>query len=239
MSLNWGGFNLILILSGGFDRMPASEYNVTDESTSEEYLRMRLCLVLLALLMPLAAGCEKSDDKGTGPGNGDGNGGSLSGASVSLDHVDGLVGGKIPVDGEVSFYLRLTNQTGERIGGFTNGVRVYSTSGATWTTTTADTTGGIPREYFTAFPILKQGISGSGADTIGLAAYAFTESGLPNGFNEVSYRITIGPVSSSAGRSICIDSSFFTPAGTWLWAPVGATGGKPTWDGPHCYQVGS
>ena len=59
-------------------------------------------------------------------------------------------------------------------------------------------------------------------------------SGMPDGFSDITHTITIGPTrSASAGREICLDSSYFPPSGSWLWAP----GGKPTWSGPHCYRI--
>ena len=46
--------------------------------------------------------------------------------------------------------------------------------------------------------------------------------------------------SSSVGRTICIDSSFFRPSGTWLWSADNWTGHlnvAPEWDGPHCFTI--
>lgn len=201
---------------------------------------MQIWLVLLLSLLLLAAGCQKGNDNGTGPDNG--NGESLSGASISLDHVEGLVAGKIPVGGQVTFYLRFTNNSGDAIKGFTDGIRVYSPDGATWTTTSADTTGTLSTDAFSLFVVNPFSADGRGADTIGLAGVDLTSNlpGMTHGFDDITYYVTVGPAQSQpAGKTICLDSSFFRPTGSWLWAPAGGTGaGKPAWDGPHCYKVG-
>jgi len=58
--------------------------------------------------------------------------------SITLDHVNGAVGGDKLLAGPVVFYLRLTNGTGEPINGSSIGFRLYSTTGAQW----------LPKLYF-------------------------------------------------------------------------------------------
>ena len=60
-------------------------------------------------------------------------GSAHSQTSIGLDNVTGLVGGTIPTNAEVTFYLRLSNQSGATVNGSSNGFRVYSPNGAIWT----------------------------------------------------------------------------------------------------------
>ncbi len=78
---------------------------------------------------------------------------------------------------------------------------------------------------------------GAGADTAWFGYSVMVGTGLPDGFDEVAWTVTVGPVSGSyAGKHLCIDSSYFPPSGLWLWAPTGQSE-VPTWDGPHCFIV--
>ena len=62
---------------------------------------------------------------------------------------------------------------------------------------------------------------------------------MPLGFYEVAFKITIGPIGDAyAGKTLCLDSSFFGGGGYWSWS---CCGGQyvyhPWWDGPHCFTV--
>ncbi|RKX26024.1 MAG: hypothetical protein DRP47_08840 [Candidatus Zixiibacteriota bacterium] len=59
---------------------------------------------------------------------------------ISLDYVDGLSpSGELQADREITFCLRLNNNTSDYIIGSTNGFRVYSPDGAQWEQITYDT----------------------------------------------------------------------------------------------------
>lgn len=199
---------------------------------------VRFLIVAGMAMTLLLIGCDEGEgnptdnDVDTTHNNGNGVNGD---AIVAIDHVDGLVGGKIPTGGSVSFYVRLTNSTGASVKGITNGFRVFSTDGAQWTTVTADTTGTIGKaEFDLVWTWGYYGVTGSGADTVWLAGAVMMQDGMPTGFDDVTHKITIGPVPAAAtGRQICLDSAYFPPSGTWQWAP----GGIPTWSGLECYRV--
>ncbi|MDH3936867.1 MAG: transthyretin-like family protein [candidate division Zixibacteria bacterium] len=83
-------------------------------------------------------------------------------------------------------------------------------------------------------------MSGSGADTIGFAGSRLFDSGLPWWFDDTAYSLTIGPIPlSSVGKTICLDSAFFPPSGVWAWSVAQVGTFHPSWDGPHCYEVGA
>jgi hypothetical protein len=196
----------------------------------------KLCLILVLAVAILLLGCADNGDDGRSVANGDDS--QDPGKSITLDHVDGLVGGYIPLGQEVTFHIRFSNSTGKSIAGIANGLRVYSPNGARWTTTVGDSTGAITAQMLETQYINQFSITGSGADTIGFAAFLFQSDGIPDGFDEICYEITIGPIESATGRSICLDSSFYKPSGVWLWSGSDLPKFFPGWDGPHCYTIG-
>lgn len=159
-----------------------------------------------------------------------------SGQSLTLESVDGLTDlGNLPTDAPVTFNLRVTNSSATQTG-VTNGFRVYSSDGASWTTSVGTATPDI-QSYFTMFSINPFSITGTEADTIGFGGIFFGVGGLPPDYSEVAYSITIGPIpAGDVGKTIALDSSYYRPAGVWKWAGAAAT--FPSWDGPHVYQIG-
>lgn len=160
--------------------------------------------------------------------------------AVSLDHVDGLtVDNKLNAGQQLVFHIRLTNATGQTIGGSTNGFRVYSQDGATWSPIVGDSAalnwsniydGGL---YFNAL-----GVTGSGADTMGFGGFAMQMDGLPDDFDQITFMLKTQVSSEQIGKTLCLDSAYYPPIGHWIWA-LGAGGEiDPSWDGPHCWEIG-
>jgi len=157
--------------------------------------------------------------------------------SISLDHVDGLgEPGQIVAGQTVTFYIRLTNSSTFDLMGATNGFRFYSTDGGVWSPITADSAnigwgeifdGGL---YFTPLSV-----SGAGADTVGIGGFAILKPGMTSGFDQVVYTISTQVSVSENGKTFCLDSSFYPPAGYWFWSHSTNGNSIPTWDGPHCY----
>ncbi len=163
--------------------------------------------------------------------------GLVQGQSLSLDHVDGLnATGGLEIGVPVTFFIRMTGDE-NHYGGVTNGYRVYSPTGAQWSTTAADTTGALTASIYENQFIRHFSITGSGADTVGLGCWRVTSStGLPTAFDDVVFEIQIGPIDETyIGGEICLDSSFYPPSGVWKWAGPDA---RPDWDGPHCFTIG-
>ncbi len=195
----------------------------------------KFSMILASAVALLLFSCADNGDDGNSVVNGDGS--QDPGNSITLDHVDGLVGGDIPLGQVATFHIRLANSTGVAIKGITNGIRVFSPNGAQWTATIGDSTGAITAQMMETRMISHFSVTGSGADTIGFSGFVFHTDGIPDGFDAVCYEITIGPVNAAAGRSICLDSSFYEPSGVWKWAGSGFAF-FPGWDGPHCYTIG-
>ena len=168
----------------------------------------------------------------------------LPGGAIVLDHVQGLLGSdSIPTGTEVTFFLRMV--TTSTFTGLTNGFRIYSPTGANWTTTVADATldfgslSGLWGGFDLVRSIRRFGVTGSGADTVGLGYSAQAKDGMYSGFDSVTHTITIGPIdASSSPGEICLDSSWYPPGGSWMWGVYWETPPHvPSWDGPHCFTI--
>ena len=183
-------------------------------------------VLLLALCIPAIGGCDEEENPTVSGGTG----------GVSIDHVDGLQGGKIPSGGTITFHIRLNNSDGVDVQGFTHGFRIYGSSGTSWTTTNAVGTGVLSKDEFDLlWQVGLRSVTGTQSDTVALAgAVLYNEIGMEAGFNDITHTITVGPVNTtSTNRRLCIDSCYWAPSGTWLWTP----GDAPSWSGPHCYAI--
>ncbi len=164
--------------------------------------------------------------------------------SLTIDRVGGMAAlDSIPTGQEIAFHLRMTVDVDEwiRINGVTNGFQIYSPTGAEWNSSRIDTTSVFNAScgLDLARKLISFSATGEGADTLGIGAATLYMGGLRDGFDEITHVITIGPIDRSyAGHEICIDSSWFSPEGDWLWAP-GMYGPPmaPSWGGPYCFTV--
>ena len=158
------------------------------------------------------------------------------GAAISLDHVDGLNAyNAVETGTPITFHLRYIGDENIHTG-ITNGYRIYSPTGATWTTAVADTaTFDFMMFTFNQY-LYNEGVTGSGADTVGFGAYTTPPgTGLATLFDDVLLEIEIGPIDAQYDLdTICLDSSFYPPSGVWKWAGPDVF---PAWDGPHCFMI--
>ena len=158
----------------------------------------------------------------------------------SLDHVSGLTPlGNIPDHGFVTFHIRQNNGANATIWGLTNAFSISSPNGAFWNSTEGDTTGANIDGMLDQFFITNTNVDGHGADTVGFGGFRIFGPGIPGNFNDIVYSLTIGPIDTvSRGKTICLDSAFYPPAGVWNWSTAGSDY-IPSWDGPHCFEVES
>jgi parallel beta-helix repeat protein len=160
--------------------------------------------------------------------------------AYDLDHFDGLTpAGDIPTEAEIAFHFYLEQSTpSTTIQGITNGLRIYSPSGATWDTTTVVSTGLID-DYFDLVRTANVWSSdGADADTVAIGYCTMMKSGMPITVLGVSHIVTVGPIPDEfAGGTLCIDSCFFEPAGEWLWANYYNGSYRPVWKGPYCFDI--
>ncbi len=132
----------------------------------------------------------------------------------------------------VTFDIRVTNTESEAIAGLTNGFVVTASSGSM----TALSGSMVDPNYAGFFDLvwsINEFADGNSPDTVGFGGSKLSGSGLPLGYDDVAYRLTTGGFTD--GDSVCLDSSFYSPAGAWKWAA--GSDYFPDWDGPHCYAV--
>ena len=102
-----------------------------------------------------------------------------------------------------------------------------------------DTTGTLGLTQFDQFFFNLFSITGSGADTVGFGGFRMFKPGMAPDFDDVAYTLDVGPIDASQnGKTLCLDSSFYPPSGTWKWAGS-VSDIFPAWDGPHCYTIGA
>lgn len=163
-------------------------------------------------------------------------------ASISIDHVDGLYTGKIQPDIPVDFNISWTNNSGFTVDGGNPGYRVYLSNNielpnGLFNPIILDTLPvGFSEMFDGWFSITYYSNDGVGSDTVDFGGYRIFGTGLSDGFNELVANIKTFVSSDFAGDSLCIDSSFNPPAGTWKWVS-GSTDIIPDWSGPHCYEI--
>lgn len=148
----------------------------------------------------------------------------------------------------------LSTSTGGNIVGLTTGFRVYTPNAATWTTTNIDSvvlsgsTAVIGKTLFEGvYQLPKFSVDGALSDTVGLGLITFDPvnpaRGIPpNVQYDSAFVITVGPIpagqlAGNHNQTICIDSSFFRPAGDWLWGDSANNGIIPDWGGPYCWTL--
>lgn len=160
-------------------------------------------------------------------------------AGLSLDHVDGegSTPNHIMVGTDINFHVQMTNDFELPVMGMTNGFRVWSPYGANWRPITLDT---AQINWSSMFDLIVQvnsySVTGSGADTMGLAAAMMSAGGFPSGHSDVILSVGTEVYPESEGMTLCFDSSFFPPANPWRWV-VASVDVWPSWDGPHCFVI--
>ena len=116
--------------------------------------------------------------------------------------------------------------------GITNGFEFGSTTGGTFTPIVASEA--VDQATLDTWFDLTHGINlfsvdGAGYDTAGFYGSVMMGPGIPADWTGVYFIIETGAL--EVGQEYCLDSAYFPPSGTWLWAPTGA----PLWGGPYCH----
>ena len=158
---------------------------------------------------------------------------------IVLDRVGGGVGAdQIRIDTTINFDFRVINNSMDSINGAVHAFRIYSPNGATWTQTSADTIGLMRKALFDLAAVINlRSPNGINEDSVMFGFVRLNAPGLVTGLDDVSLRISIGPINSAnIGKTICVDSTFMPPANQWIWA--NQTGNfTPAWGGPYCFTI--
>ncbi|MFH1686329.1 MAG: T9SS type A sorting domain-containing protein [bacterium] len=86
--------------------------------------------------------------------------------------------------------------------------------------------------YFDLVKVVK--IEPSNPQLVSASFSVMLLTGIPGSYDGDFFSVTTDVLVD--GAHFCIDSSYYPPSGTWLWAGPG--GGVPTWGGPYCWDVG-
>jgi hypothetical protein len=156
--------------------------------------------------------------------------------TVTLSGPGAGIGDTIICGQPATFNVHFHNNTGHNILGSTNGFRLYSPDGATWQVPAYDSAGGLDAYYDDGVHVIGLGVDGVGDDTIAIGGTQSSAGGIPDGYNDIVLRITTQVDTNQVGKTICIDSTFFPPAGSWLWALSGGNY-TPSWGGPYCFTT--
>ena len=146
---------------------------------------------------------------------------------------------------KIVWTMAMRNNSGQTLIGHTNGFRIYSPSGASWTPPVIDTldialtTGSGWGTRMDGGTYLEHYTTGSAADTVAIGSFAIWGPGFEDGFDADAFTITIplpGIDSIFDGGTICIDSSIYDVINDWLWG-MEFDLVYPDWSGPHCYTI--
>jgi len=157
------------------------------------------------------------------------------GGEVTLEQVIGQFGPtNVAVGYPLTFAVRVTNNTDRHVRGMTNGFKLYSPDGAN--IGAIELSSGTLYEDLWFLEIWTQDpVAG---EPFGNVAISITEPGMDPGYDGVAYQIEVEPFSEEdLGKTICFDSSYYAPAGKWMWAIDGQNTLLPSWDGPHCFTI--
>ena len=150
---------------------------------------------------------------------------------ISLDNVSNLIGtDQVKAAENIRFVLRFNNNTGRKVD-ISNGFRVWSPDGAVWDSTTLDTIGEVIAGeskfglfFNIAFFLIEDNCDGIGTDTVAVLGAGIPSQAarqLPVGYNDTALAITAWSDDlRSVGKTICIDTCFFQPGGTWKWVRI-------------------
>lgn len=176
--------------------------------------------------------------------------------AIYISNVTGSISADtLGVGQEIAWEMTLHNANSEEMVASNNGFRVFSPDGATWTPIEIDTAG--YSAYIDAFGAGNTflynaaGNTGSGpnGDTVGIGGFdtRFPCVGFAASFNSPAFVVRIpapGIDSSSAGKTICIDSGGYNINTIWLWGFCSGAGADLNWGpiaspygGPVCYTV--
>jgi hypothetical protein len=158
------------------------------------------------------------------------------GVTISLSGPGAGGGGTIICGQPVTFSVHFNNNTGTSVSASTNGFRLYSPDGATWAAPVCQSTGALEPYYEGGVYISKFSVDGISDDTVGFGGFSNIPPHLPVGFNDSVLTISTAVSCAMAGKTLCIDSTWYRPSNDWLWAwPGGSV--VPEWGGPYCFPI--
>ncbi len=142
----------------------------------------------------------------------------------------------IPDNAPVAINVMMDNDAGEYVTAISNGIRIYSPTGATWQTPTYAAGPELATYFDGGVSVYGASVDGTNDDTVVVMAFAAMQPGVPNGYDDVILTVQTMMNFSTDGDTLCIDSAFYPPGGYWQWVTPSGTV-TPSWGGPYCYEV--
>jgi len=157
------------------------------------------------------------------------------GVSLQLTGAGSAGGGGIYAGLPFNIEIWMDNNTSSNVTGLSNGFRIYSPDGATWTVPVTTMHAAFCSFFNMYCGYVEHGVDGINEDTILIGAVAMT-TGMPAGWYGMAAKIETGVGASQVNRILCVDSTFVPPAGNWVWGtPQGDF--PPEWGGPYCWDI--
>ena len=147
--------------------------------------------------------------------------------TVDAGSVFGTVEDTLKTGSTPTFTFHYYNGTGGAVLGMTNG---YIFSGCAPFDPPTELMDMEP--YFDMLRDVK--VEPTNSQLVSASFSIMTGPGIPDGFDEDIFSVTTIDVLVD-GATVCVDSTYYPPAGDWLWAP----GGTADWGGPYCWPVGT
>ena len=160
---------------------------------------------------------------------------------ISLESVVGEIGQDTLTTGqEIAFNIYFQNgYTESNVTEFIHTFKISSDDGAVWTNAEGSFENNI-ESFYDIRTIDDATTTGFLIDTITFSGLALQQEffGAPPLYEEVAFRITIGPFDSADhGKHICLDSAVVIQGESWLWVLDAQETVDPAWDGPHCFTI--
>ncbi len=122
--------------------------------------------------------------------------------------------------------------------GITHGFRVYSPTGAEWTSSSIDTANIGLDSMFEMIELYPINSDGEDVDTLTIGLISIFKPAIAPGYDDSVWSITIGPIDETwDGHQICIDSCYFDPGGDWAWWIDGTESIISEWQGEQCWEI--
>ncbi len=181
--------------------------------------------------------CDICPNDPNNDSDGDGFCGTIG--DISLGQIIGNASGDTVGIGSLSFnFIFTVDSLSDNIKGFTNGFRIYSPDGATWENLSGDTINGFGGSVFDlVLSIDNFSVDGVGYDSVGFGGAVIMNPGLPAGYSQEVISINLELQADDHGKTICIDSTYYPPAGSWLWSAGAGKTSAPSWGGPYCFTI--
>jgi len=132
--------------------------------------------------------------------------------------------------------IHFNNNTDTTVNGSSNGFRLYSPGGAIWDLPVCNSYGSL-EGYYDGGTFTYCEVDGTSEDTVGISGFSLFTPGLPVGFDTIVMTVETQFDVSHVGDTFCIDSTWYPPGNTWLWAFRDGTQKKPQWQGPYCFPL--